>query len=173
MKLKGLTKLNKVINNFTEKFGVTAIVNLNGTDFYAEPAENLIAYPIDLVDEEGQLFMENILSQYGDGVFNNATFLASLLHEVGHCMTEYLIEDNEAYLIDERERLDRLAMINKNNPLKKAEIFSQYCNLEDEKMATEWAVDYYNTHKEECDNFLVMVCRAFDEFYSKNKKKKR
>ena len=77
-------------------------------------------------------------------------FLIGILHEIGHIMTyeeSMAAEGNLLYM-----------MIQMNyNPHKFKEYSYMYFSIPSELAATAWAVNYYVTHQEECDEFVDMV----------------
>ena len=69
-----------------------------------------------------------------------------VLHEIGHYFTLDFIEE------DEDEEMERAicAFIDKETAENSEAIQDMYFNLEKEWQATEWAIDYANTHIRKC-----------------------
>ena len=86
-------------------------------------------------------------------------FLWSLLHEVGHHETYDEISDEENdYCDDTKKKIEEGELPNE-----------LYYDMIDERLATEWAVEYANTHKEELKAFWEKLQPAIMDFYRLNK----
>ena len=128
-------RINEITNLFTLKFGCRAMC---GPQFMYCPGLDLIFYELDFSRRQASTrdFLESVKRQKPEIKLNS--FVWSLLHELGHHVTnDDLTEEEERYCNRKRARVARTKA---KHP---------YYRLPDEVMATKWAVQYANTHKEE------------------------
>lgn len=78
--------------------------------------------------------------------------LLIILHEVGHIMTHS--EDLQ------RERAILLSLMQGVYNFGPTQGNKIYMNIEAERVATEWAINYYNSNKEKCDKLLEVIYEA-------------
>ena len=96
--------------------------------------------------EDDQLFMDYIKNKYQIEI---DTFLMSFLHEIGHLETEDdELSDNRA--VD----LFTLEVLFDNSKITKKEYFERYFEIECESLATEWGIDFYKSHEEQCKQLV-------------------
>lgn len=168
--------LEDMLNSFVSIFDIEARFVFDG-DFEAIPDDDLVIVPLLFGDASATAFMEHIAQNYDIPHFNpmtaNNIFIFSLLHEIGHCMTEALIEsdyDDDEIEIIEAER----AMINEAiadvaiNSEEWHTLYDRYFCLPDEHLATDWAVEYYTKHRAECDKFAEQYHEAMRVFIERN-----
>ena len=98
-----------------------------------------------------ELIQEFVFNEFGVAM---DSFLIGVLHEIGHIMTydkEIFFEGQQMYMI--------LNMLNTGNGRRLSIKDRQniYFNIPNEYRATEWAVNYYLTFQEECDEFMDMI----------------
>ena len=76
----------------------------------------------------------------------------SILHEVGHIMT-----DTEE-VQDNRTQLDNIySFMYQENILTEQEYFHSYFNIPAEKMATLWGIDYYTRNQKQCNDLAAVL----------------
>ena len=105
MKLKGRKKLVRKVQKFCDNFGCVAKMK---TDFYSYPTERKVFFsPFIPSVETDNAFMDNA---YKMGLnYDCGNFIISLLHEIGHCETWFLLTDEEKdFYYDESERIKDL-----------------------------------------------------------------
>lgn len=151
--LKGIVKINRVLDKFLEPFDCTADL---GTDFCYIYSESKIEYA--LVESEQSIadFMGSVNRLHPR--VKADCFLWSFLHELGHNETMNEMTDEE---IDESEAI--------KEKIEKGELskFAYYDTVE-ERLATEWAVEYAETHTEELLTFWNKLQKAIMDFYKEN-----
>lgn len=164
-KIKGFRTLNKKI---TEAFsGIVEDVRFRWSE---EPCfrydKRIIEYALLEGNIEDVWFNEFVEERFGYTVKN--TFMITMLHEIGHYMTE---DDVDGFVYDfclsEKEKIQEA--MNKAETLKEArELEWRYFNLPDEIGATAWAVTFARDNKELLDEIWENVTKALHEFYAKN-----
>jgi len=163
-KLKGRKKLNKAITELVKPFGISKAKL--GTEFAYFFTDEHIEFQMTCGEWTDKVFDEFLLEYFG--FVNPYPFVISILHEVGHHMTFDDLADNEinfSYRVKTRipKKLQKAKDIED-----KKEIEFEYFTLPDELAATTWAVDYFTTHREECDKMYKKACKALCKFYKKN-----
>lgn len=151
--LKNTKKIERVISKWLRKEFDNSLSAFMGTDFSYYFHDNKIEFSIVVSEKMNKYFLEFIENRFN--VKFNDCFLISLLHEVGHHFTIMNIDDNTYdYCQDVKTTLTGET---------KEEVFT-YFNLEDEIIATEWAVNYYLTNKSNCDKFMKRAEKAIADF---------
>ncbi len=158
MKVKGLEDIEKIVNEFTQTFGVTAEW---GIEFEALPTDKIIHFTI-IVDEDlNEVFLKDAENRF-PAVHANL-FLWLLMHEIGHCMTDYLwTMDDEDYFMKAKDRLDdffETDVESKNE---------WYHKIGDEYMATKWAGEYMTAHPKKMKRFCRRMNKAMETFCEEN-----
>lgn len=154
MALKGVKRISRIINEFLKPFECTARM---GTDFCYLYHKNLIFYSIVWMNNGAEDFLNSVLRLEPE--IEADIFLWSLLHEVGHHETYDEISDEENdYCDDTKKKIEEGELPNE-----------LYYDMIDERLATEWAVEYANTHKEELKAFWEKLQPAIMDFYKLNK----
>ena len=118
-----------------------------GDDFCAWSKEKIINVTFHL----GHPF-EHVYDTFVYRTFNISIhpFLTGVLHEIGHVMTF----DEQL----DRERSILYKLLDIDFDIARADDFAtMYFNIPSEFEATRWAVNYYLSHKEHCDNFLKEI----------------
>lgn len=78
--------------------------------------------------------------------------LVCILHEIGHIMTK----DDD--LLEESYWTNELyTMLYNSKSITEKEFQMAYFNMESERLATEWGIQYYLNHKQECDNISKLI----------------
>lgn len=155
-KLKGLKKIDKIINEFTAQFGVTTDLD---TEFEAFCDQMKIGYTLVYGEMDKDFFIEDAQMRYPE--IKADIFLWCLLHEIGHCLTEGLWTEEEreyfwaqkeacAYMRDDKDRND------------------WYHACPDEFFATKWAGDYMRNHPKKVAKFWNKLQPAIMNMYIKN-----
>ena len=115
-------------------------------EFYAINSEkkiNLTFKP----DEYDSLYNDFLMNHFG---ISMNSFLSGMLHEIGHIMTFDEDLDRERsiiyYLLDLDFDYERFR-----------DFTNMYFTIPSEFEATRWGVEYYLSHKEQCDNFIKEI----------------
>lgn len=135
-----IEKIIKLCQEFCDNEGLSVIVT-HGSDFSYFLDTQVIKVNL-LEDFQSDYFMENA---FNNGLaFDCPHFILAMLHEIGHYYTDKWLsqEDNRKCKRDKRN-LDGM---------KKEDNF-KYFNTLDEKLATDWAIEFANTYKEKVEDF--------------------
>lgn len=156
-KLKGLKKVNKIINEFTVKnFGVTAEP---GVEFQAFCGDNLINYAFVLADSSIGYFMDDVNMRYPE--INADVFLWCLLHEIFHCVTDgQWTKEELEYFEYQKEKL--VCIVDDQTR------HDWYHAIPDEFFATKRAGEYMMQHPKKIAKFWNKLAPALANFYEKN-----
>ncbi len=156
-KIKGLKKINKIINEFTIKnFGVTAEI---GTDFQAYCNSKHITYALVMTSESINYFKADAETRFPQ--VKADIFLWCLMHEIGHCMTDetWTIEE-QAYFDCQKETLTGV-----EDDFSR---YSWYHAIPDEYFATKYAGNFMTKHPKKMAKFWAKLGPALMIFYEKN-----
>ena len=115
--------------------------------FCVDIDEEIIFIPKKLDDNE-ELIWSNFLKEEFKVDYN--PYVMSILHEIGHIATytEHLNTERELtyFLLQMKYEEDNFVDFNR-----------EYFKIPMEFLATEWAINYYRDHKEECDRFAILL----------------
>jgi hypothetical protein len=155
-KIKGLKRINKIINEFTSQFGVRADLD---SEFEAFCDEKRIGYVLFFNEDDKNFFIEDARKRY-PGITADI-FLWCLLHEIGHCMTEEMWTEEEClYFAEQKEAMTNIEDDQLRN--------DWYHACPDEFFATKWAGDYMMNHTEEIAELWTKLQAAIIRMYKKN-----
>lgn len=136
----------KVLNDFIKTINEDYKVLHDKKEFTSDWENGKVWVCFNENKEDDQLFMDYIKNKYQIKI---DTFLMSFLHEIGHLETEDdELSDNRA--ID----LFMLEVAYDNGAITKEEYFNRYFEIECESLATEWGVDFYKSHEEQCKQLV-------------------
>ena len=139
-KLKGLKRVNRIINEFLDQFGLTAQLE---SEFSYWPDDFHIGYALTVVDAADKYFLP--FCEHIDNRVKADAFLVSLMHEVGHHFTQFSFSDETWEQNDEVK--EHISVVLGKCPNKAAKQNNVYFNLETEKAATAWGLNYLATKK--------------------------
>lgn len=165
MKLKGKKKLRSVVAEVVKEFGLEGAIFDEREWEYDRLTDKIKFTPFK--DWTDKVFNEFVEIEFG--LVNPDFFIISLLHEIGHYMT-----DDQFDTLDDLyfwgEKTDNLEKLNRatTEEEKKALEFV-YFRLGDEYAATEWAVDFYKEHPQWVAETTKKVNKALHKFYKKNR----
>lgn len=163
-RIRGLRKLNKVVSAQLQPFGITKAECSTSYGYYRNT--HRVEYKLTEDTLEDMWFTQFVEEKFGYKV--TLPFIFSLLHEVGHHMTDKEIDDmTDLYCEDEKTLIDK-EMENAKNLKKCRELEWRYFNLPDEIKATTWAVEYMKTHTAEIEEMWEKILVALEKFYKKN-----
>ena len=115
-------------------------------EFYAISSEKIINLTFK-PDEFDSLYDDFLMDRFG---ISMNSFLSGMLHEIGHIMTF----DRQL----DRERSIIYYLLNIDFEVERFRDFTNmYFAIPSEFEATRWGVEYYLSHKEQCDNFLKEI----------------
>lgn len=157
-KLKGAKELQKVVNNFTKTFGVKAKW---GTEFEALPSIKEVHFTVVVDADMDEVFLADAEARYPK--IHAPLFAWLLMHEIGHCMTDYLwTSEDEDYFEDAKNNLDEYFGIDVGTKNE------WYHKIGDEYMATKWAGEYMIAHPKKMRKFCESMNKAMKVFCKKN-----
>lgn len=139
----------KILNDFIKTINKNYRVFKDKREFTSDWEEGKVWVCFTPNEEDDKLFMDYIKNKYKIEI---DTFLMSFLHEIGHLETETgLLSDTRAI------ELFTLELLFDNNEITKEEYFKRYFEIECETLATEWGVNYYLTHQEQCQALVKLL----------------
>ncbi len=157
IELKGIEKVEKIINNFTAQFGVTAMFD---TEFEAFCDEKKVGYTLIGTSESNGNFIEDAVKRYPE--VNADIFLWALMHEIGHCLTDYQwTEAEKEYFWMQKDAISE------------SEVDWEYMNtwyhaIPDEFAATQWAGEFMRNHPKKMARFWKKLQKALMDMYNEN-----
>lgn len=151
MRLKGVRPINKCIAKYIKKWDLK-VGGLDLSFSYLPTKKEVYWTPIvcEKADKEFADFFESLGCEVKADVF-----IYSLLHEIGHSQTLDEVSDEDYYYSHDRKADEEITN-------------TEYFNLPVEIVATQWAVDYLNTHTEEVAEFWKKLQPRIMNFYAKN-----
>ena len=139
----------KILNDFIKTINKNYRVFKDKREFTSDWEEGKVWVCFTPNEEDDKLFMNYIKNKYKIEI---DTFLMSFLHEIGHLETETgLLSDTRAI------ELFTLELLFDNSEITKEEYFKRYFEIECETLATEWGVNYYLTHREQCQALVKLL----------------
>lgn len=160
--LKGYHKLNKAITKQLKPFGISRAVGADDYAYYYQ--SEMVTYRLTLHDCD-EAYSDFIYERFG--YEDTDVFIISLLHEVGHHMTDDDITQNVYdFCIKEKERIAE--EIQHAHGADWTKLQYEYFQLPDEIMATAWAIDYAKKHPKKVRKMWKKCEKALHEFYDKN-----
>ena len=164
MKLRGKKNLIEVVTKIVKEFGLEgAILSYQEWEYNRKTNKIKFTFRIDWTDK---VFNDFLADEFD--LINPDIFIISLLHEVGHYMTDnkFNVFDNLYLWSVKQDNLAKLNTITDEKELKALEYI--YFRLPDEYAATEWAVDYYKSHPQKIAKMTAKVNKALCKFNKKN-----
>lgn len=156
---KELHKVTRIVDRYITSFGC----NSGGISYdflcCCHDDENTIFYTVLMKNKADEAFKNFVKEEFNiDGV---DIFTLSLLHEVGHIMTQnYLTDSEDSYCNEVKEMLSK-------QPKWTPSIGNYYWHLADELMATQWACDYIHNNRKEVLHFDNLIKKELKRFYRK------
>lgn len=161
MELKGVKKLDKSVTKLVRAYICDDIRCHFNTEF-AVVDEN-VYYSLFQSEETDRIWAAWLKDTYGRRYKKDfSTFVLSFLHEIGHYFTIDDYDDafdEKANLVIDFDADSDEEIVEKNRA---------YWELPVEKAATDWAIDFYNSHREEMKIFYKDLIAIIGDFYRKN-----
>ena len=140
-------KTYELIKEFVQSIDPEIKVHMSGNEFYCIISEKLINVPFVSDSEGDRLFDEFVMDRFGKSI---NPYLMGILHEVFHIIT---YDENL-----DRDRDILYYMLQLDFKEERYEEFTRmYFSIPSEFAATEGAVNYYLSHKEQCDNLMKEI----------------
>ena len=156
-KLKGIKRVNRIINEFTAQFGIVAKFD---TEFEAFCDDMTVGYTLLHTGRDDNDFIEHAQERYPE--IQADIFLWAFFHEIGHCMTENMwTEEERDYFWKQKDVMLEPA-------LDRNYINTWYYACPDEFFATRWAGEYMMNHPKKVAKFWNELQPAIMRFYRKN-----
>ena len=140
-------KIHRLIKELVHSIDPEIKVQMSEDEFYCVVSKKLINVPFFSSPEEDRLFCEFVFDRFG---VNVNPYLIGILHECGHIMSYDKNLDKDRDILYFMLQLDF-------KEERYEEFTRMYFSIPSEFAATEWAVNYYLSHKEQCDNFLKEI----------------
>ena len=166
MPLKGVEKIENILNAFLSEFETTVVL---GAEFAYNTISGEIMYTLFGDEFSNNLFMKNFNKLAPD--IDCDVFLASFLHELGHHKTLDLVEeDEEKYSNDCKREIEiKAEYLNSESDAEELEkLHTLYFNLPNEIIATNWAIEYIRENIEKIKELWGKVQDAVMEVYELN-----
>ena len=161
-KLKGLKRIDKIINKFlSDEFGLTAKLN---TDFEYNRNTHIIGYSLAVTEDADKYFIT--FCNHLNPNIKADIFILSLMHEIAHHFTQFNFSEYDWE--DSNNIKDKISINLGLYPEKASKWYNSYFNLEVEKVATEWGLNYIDTHSQKILDFWNELQPAILRFYKKN-----
>ena len=142
-----LTEIHQSIKRFIKSIDPDIKLNMSGNQFFCIIEDKLVNVPFTRDAIGDKMMYDFVCEEFGVSV---PPFLMGLLHEVGHVMTYDEQIDKERSILYYMLQLDF-------DSERYEEFTTMYFYIPSEYAATEYAVNYYLSHKEYCDNFLKEI----------------
>ena len=140
-------KTHELIKEFVHSIDPEIKVHMSGDEFYCIISEKLINVPFVSDSEGDRLFDEFVMDRFGKSI---NPYIMGILHEIGHIKTfDYNLDKD-------RDILYFMLQLDYTNE-RYEEFTRMYFSIPSEFTATEWAVNYYLSHKEQCDNLIKEI----------------
>lgn len=137
-------KREELVKTFVNKIDSMIEVYIDELEFFADIDNYSIAVTFNQDYETDELFSFFLYEEFG---VHADTFVMSVLHEIGHLMT------NDDDMLDERDTIYSLLKVGYEASNNFRDYNRMYFHIPAEYEATSWAVDFYRSHKEMCDAF--------------------
>ena len=161
--LKARKKMNKAISAQLVPFGIRKARYTGEYSYHFD--KNIIDYKVSNNDIEDEWFRDFLKDRFNYTV--KSDFIISILHELGHAKANEEI-DGAIYDFCQREKMRiNVEMMCTDDETVGKSLCYQYFNLPDEIMATQWAVDYAETHEEELQEMLKKITPAIKKYQKK------
>ena len=162
--LKGYKELNKKLLNVFKPFGVKEVRYNNEFAWWRDT--DTITYDIRMETIHDDWFEEFVEERFGYKFENS--FMLSMMHELGHFITDSEISDVvSTYCTEDKKRIEKSITFGMAEEEEKAFNW-QYFYLPDEFFATAWAVKYAQEHPKRMKKMWRKIEKAFHEFYRIN-----
>lgn len=158
MKFLNEDLLVSLVDDFLEPFGLDSDFD---SDFSYDPDDERVYFSIAVSERADRLFKQYVLSHFHFKISN--IFMISLLHEVGHAFTLGNFSKMEIKTDHfEKETIEEMLDADDSD-----DIYSLYFDLKIEKVATEWAVNYYKENTKRCEDFYSKFVNALRAEYKR------
>lgn len=140
-------KTHELIKKFVQSIDPEIKVHMSGDEFYCIISEKLINVPFVSDSEGDRLFHDFVVNRFGESI---NPYIMGICHEIGHIMTF------DTNLDKDRDILYFMLQLDYTDE-RYEEFTNMYFSIPSEVAATEWAVNYYLSHKEQCDNLMKEI----------------
>ena len=137
-------KTHQLVKDFVHSIDPDIKVLMSGDEFYCIISEKVINVPFVSDPEGDRLFHDFVLDKFGVSI---NPYIMGILHEVFHIVTYDKILDKDRDILYFMLQLDF-------DKERYEEFIRMYFSIPSEFEATKGAVNYYLSHKEQCDNLI-------------------
>ena len=138
------------IQNFVDNI-IEDIQVVKGFAYQCDLEEEMIFLGRKRINKYDNYFMEWLREQ-PEYTFEVNTIVISILHEIGHFMTYNEEISKQGTLLK-----GIYGFLQEENIIKKKEHNFRYFEIENEKLATMWGLDYYKNNRKQCDKLAEML----------------
>lgn len=147
-----------IVDEFLSPFGCDSDFD---SDFSFDPEDDRVYFSVIVAERADRLFKEYVAKTFNYSIPN--IFMLSLLHEVGHFFTLYTFSKEEIKKARKvKKHIEK--ELEKNNS---DEVYSRYFDLSIEKVATEWAINYYKENTKRCEDFYSKFLQTLKAEYKR------
>jgi len=140
-------KTHQLVKDFVHSIDPDIKVLMSGDEFYCIISEKIINVPFVSDPEGDRLFHDFVLDRFGESI---NPYIMGVLHEVFHIVTY------DKILSKDRDIL--YFMLQLDFKKERYEEFTRmYFSIPAEFEATKGAVNYYLTHRKECEDFIKQL----------------
>ena len=167
--LNGIEELNDFFENFFFELGFEDIECFLAPDFAYYAGTNEISYSLIENSICDEAFSEYLKIKYPNAP-TISMFIFSFLHELGHYLTLPKVSKKKL-----RKWKKKKKMLEKNVVCNSTDLFNlqfAYCNLPDERIATQKAVELLINNYDFIKQFEIYAMKMIQDFYKKNLDKK-
>jgi len=159
--IKARKKMDKAVSAQLAPFGISK-AKYNPDEYSYSFAKNRVDYKLSNNKIEDKWFREFLKERFNFDVTSD--LIISILHEVGHAKANEEIE-GAIYDFCQREKIRiNVEMMGAEDETTGKALCYQYFNLPDEIMATQWAVEYAETHESELAEMLDEITPAIKKY---------
>lgn len=163
MKLKGTQEIDNILNTFLQPYDCKVELGLDFAYFYTT---NTIMYSFVVSENMNDFFLDFVHSL--NPKLHCDIFLLSFCHELGHEETLDELSDEESHFCEEEKRQINIDYQQAKTKEEKRKIANRYFNLIDERLATEWAINYIMNNQEIITNLWNKLQPAIMNVYKEN-----
>lgn len=163
--LNGIEELNEFFENFFFELGFEDIECFLAPEFAYYVGTNEISYSLIENSISDAAFSEYLKIKYPNAPTINM-FVFSLLHELGHYLTLPSVSKKKFRKWKKRKKMLEKTVVNNDTDLFNLQL--AYCNLPDEKIATEKAIELLIENYDYLKQFEIRAIEIIHNFYKKN-----
>ena len=163
--LNGIEEMNEFFENFFFELGYEGIECFLAPEFAYYVGTNEISYSLIENSISDKAFSEYLSIKYPDAP-QISMFVFSFLHELGHYLTLPSISKKKWRKWHKKKKMLEKTVVNSDTDLFNLQL--AYCNLPDERIATQKAIELLIENYEYLKQFETRALKIIHNFYEKN-----